>query len=117
MKKLLLFLMVAWSAAGADLNTNGVIKLAWDYPQDELSTNLTFVLYSTTNITTPFGLWAVVTNVSGTQTGVTVRVTPGKLFLTLTASNLWGESDPCNIVPLPALPRNDSKITVRRGDK
>lgn len=117
MKKLLLFLLVAWATDGADLNTNGIIRLEWDYPQDELSTNMTFVLYSTTNITTPFGLWTVVTNVSGTQTNATVRVTPGKLFLTLTASNLWGESDPSNVVPLPAMPRSDGKLTVKRGDK
>jgi hypothetical protein len=117
MKKLILFLLTAWSTAGADLNTNGIIRLAWDYPPDELGTNLMFILYSTTNITTPFGLWTVLTNIPGTQTKTTVRVSPGKLFLTLTASNIWGESDPCNTVPLPALPRNDSKITVLRGDK
>ena len=90
------------------------ITLAWNYPANQLSTGLVFRVYSSLDITTPLQNWTVLTNVVGTNLFVTLSVQPGARYFSLTASNLWGESDFSNVASTPAVPRSDVDLSVRR---
>lgn len=88
------------------------VTLAWDgYPPGELSTNLTFKVYSSTNPAVPLTNWQVFTNVVGTNTSVVIVMQPEQRFFFVTASNLWGESTPSNVAGSPPPPRDN--LTVR----
>jgi hypothetical protein len=84
------------------------VTFAWSYPTNELSTNLTFKLYASPDVTVPLTNWAVLTNVVGTNLQVTVPLAATNLFFFLTASNYWGEGNPSGVVSTPAPPRNGS---------
>ncbi len=90
---------------------NGHVKLAWDYDTNQLSTNLFFNIYETTNLTIPFANWNLLTNVVGTNLSATMDVTPGAHFFVATASNFWMETSiTSNLTSTPPLPQsiNDS---------
>lgn len=70
----------------------------WDYPVEELGTNLTFLLHSTNNLAAPTAVWPVRLTVVGTNTSCSVPMNEGWQFFYVTASNEWGESDPSNVV-------------------
>ena len=107
---------LALAALAAGLNPSGRVRLAWDYPTNELSTNLVFRLYTSTNSMLEATNWTVLTNVVGTNLSVDIRIVPGERFFFLTASNFWGESFLSNIASTPALPRADLKPTITRAD-
>lgn len=96
---------------GASLRQS--ITLYWTYPQSELSTNLTFNIYSSTDVGVPVPSWPLFTNVSGLSTNITVPLTPQARFFYVTASNLWGESPPSNVASTPNPPRSDSALGIR----
>jgi hypothetical protein len=76
----------------------------WDYPADELSTDLTFNLYETTNASLPLSAWKRLKNLPGTTLSCTVQVQPGQHFFVLTASNYLGESEFSNVASTPGNP-------------
>jgi hypothetical protein len=76
------------------------ITLAWNYPTNELSTNLTFNLYHSLAVTNPLP-WMMMTNTVGTNLNCKVDIIPGEHYFYVTASNFWGESLPSNILGLP----------------
>lgn len=78
------------------------VTLAWEYP--ELSTNNTFNLYYSTNLTVSLTNWAMLTNVAGTNLSVTIAVQPVDTFFYVTCSNIIGESPPSNVATQPAPP-------------
>jgi hypothetical protein len=92
-------------AAAAD------ISLYWDYPTNDLSTQMVFKVYWTTNITNPV-IWQSFI-VPGTTTTTRVTMEPGRRFFVMTASNLWGESELSNLIstPNPATNVTGLKIT------
>lgn len=104
---ILLFLLIwiAAKAAGPGATRNSV-TLAWDYPTNELSTNLLFKVYSHTNITVPLTNWTVLTNVVGTNLNVAIPMNAQQRFFYVTASNYWGESFPSNVAGTPPPPRD-----------
>lgn len=75
------------------------VKLEWDYPPEQLSTNLSFNIYHTTNISVPITEWKVLTNVVGTNLSVTLPKENGAHFFALTASNASGESSFATVSP------------------
>jgi hypothetical protein len=75
------------------------VTLAWDYPADQLGTNLSFNIYHTTNITLPMADWEIVTNVVGTSLSASLLLQSGAHFFAVTASNLVGESDFATVSP------------------
>lgn len=85
------------------IGASGDVELEWQYPVAP-STNVVFVLRGSPVLTTNLSSWAVLTNISGLSTSATVRITPGRFFFTLSASNLWGESGFSPVVGLPPLP-------------
>ena len=86
---------------------NGHCRLAWSYDTNELSTNLTFNFYETTNVALPMSQWPMLTNVAGTNLTVDIDIVPGAHFFVMTASNFWGESDVSSPVVLtPTLPHS-----------
>jgi len=95
---------------------SGRVNLVWDYPTNELSPDLVFRLFHSTNITVPMTNWVVLTNVPGTSTSVSVVITPGIHFFVMTASNFWGESDFSNVASTPALPRSATSPRITRTD-
>jgi hypothetical protein len=100
----------------AAVTPSGKVTLAWDYPASELSTNLTFRVYSSATMQLPITAWPVLTNVVGTNLSVQVTVAPGQRFFFLTASNFWGESGPSNLANTPPLPRDMTNLTINRTD-
>jgi len=106
-------LFVAFASLAAPpgvMRTN--VNLAWDYPTNELSTNLTFKLYSATNIASPVATWPLLTTVVGTNLSVTLPIDAQQRYFVMTASNWWGESIPSNVAGTPPLPRSDSKLSL-----
>lgn len=94
---------------------DGHVILSWDYDTNQLSTNLWFNFYETTNISTPLTNWNFLTSVVGTNLSVEVVITPGQHFIVGTSSNFWGESSiTSNMTVTPPLPipiNNTVKIT------
>ena len=82
------------------------ITLAWNYPTNELSTNLTFNLYHSLTITNPLP-WTVMTNIVGTNLVCSLNIIPGEHYFYVTASNFWGESVPSNILGLPPVAKSN----------
>lgn len=99
-------------SAGAP--ASDTVTLAWDYPSAELTTNLTFKLYHSTNPALPLTQWTPFTNIAGTNLSVALFLDVGVHFFFLTASNWWGESDPSNVASTPAPPRS-GVLAIRRG--
>jgi hypothetical protein len=84
---------------------NGHVTLSWNYDTNELSTNLWFNIYETTNITASLTNWNCITNVVGTNLSVMIDVQRGLNFFVATASNFWGETSiTSNMTFTPALP-------------
>lgn len=81
------------TALAAPGSVGATIGIVWDYPSNELSTNITFKLYHCTNLLTD--QFTVFTNVSGLLTSIRLPVEPGVHFFKLTAASLegFGESD------------------------
>lgn len=81
------------AALAAPGSVSGTVNIVWDYPSNELSTNITFKLYHCTNLLTD--QFTVFTNVSGLLTSIRLPVEPGVHFFKLTAASLegFGESD------------------------
>lgn len=75
------------------------VTLSWDYPADQLGTNLTFKVYHSTDITEPMENWTVLTNVPGTNLSTKIPLGPGAHFFALTASNAAGESGFATVTP------------------
>lgn len=112
----LLALFAVFARAGMNLTPpTGRVTLAWDYPTNELSTDLWFNIYETTNLAAPLTNWNCLTNVLGTNLTASVIVQPGAHFFVATASNFWGESLTSNVASTPILPKpaGDS-LTIHR---
>jgi hypothetical protein len=103
--KLLSALVLMAAAAWASPLRTSVI-LAWNYPTNELSTNLVFKIYASPDSAVPLTNWTLLMTVTGTNLQATVSLNPTNMFFFVTASNLWGESDPSNVVSAPAPPRS-----------
>lgn len=99
------------ASASAAVFTN--VTLAWEYPTNELSTNISFNLYYSTNILQPLTNWVILTNVSGLKTNVIVPIKPGVHFYALTASNDFGESD--FTTPLRAQVARSGVLSIKPG--
>ena len=97
----------------ADSATSNV-QLNWNYPVSELSTNLSFVIYSSTNATLPMTNWTVLTNVVGTATNITLNVVQGENYYAVKVKNFWGESDFSQVVSTPAVPRSGIALTIKK---
>lgn len=105
---------IFWMAVFAGISPIGRIRLDWDYPPNEITTDIVFRVYSSTNITIPITNWMVLTNVTTNEAHLTIS--PGRTFFYVTASNFWGESDPSNVVGLPPLPTNGTNLRIQRED-
>jgi hypothetical protein len=87
--------------------------LEFDYPASELTTNVTFYLRSTNDISAPLATWPVVQVLnSGTNRFEPVPMTGGWRFFYATASNEWGESLPSNTLTTQVF-RAVSNMTIR----
>lgn len=88
------------------------VKIDWDYPQDEMGTNLVFIISSHTNANEPLTNWFRIV-VPGTSTTARAVMVPERRFFFVTASNFWGESGPSNIAdtPRPATNVTGLKLT------
>ena len=75
------------------------VTVSWDYPAEQLGTDLTFKIYHTTDLSVPVTNWTVVANVMGTNLSTKLPLVPGAHFYTVTASNAAGESNFATILP------------------
>lgn len=107
---ILVVFRLAPAAPPGVLRTN--VMLVWNYPADQLSTNLTFKVYQSPDLAAPMTNWAVLTNVAGTNTSVVVALNPQVMFFAVTASNLWGESPFSEAAGTPPPPTN-ANLTIR----
>lgn len=92
------------------LRTN--VPLEWDYPTNELSTNLLFKIYSSTNLSSPVTNWSLYSTVVGTNTRAIVPLDAQQRFFVLTASNYWGESSFSNVTNVPPPPRHTNSVRL-----
>ncbi len=137
MKKLLILLLFYCAVVKAStLPTNSVtsgITLSWSYPTNGITDDLRFVIYSTTNVTTPWQQWSSITNIAATNfipyqivfdgtnwmaTNLIIRcdIPPAQYYFVGTATNFWGESSiTSNLTFTPPTPLviNDS-IRIRK---
>lgn len=90
----------------------GEVVLEWDYPAQEVTTNLSFQVYGSTNINTPMTNWAVLASVPGTNKQARFVISPGRYFFVMTASNEWGKSDFSDVVSTSPLPRSDVNVRI-----
>lgn len=89
------------------------ITLEWEYPPEELTTNLTFYVYASTNLSTPLTNWPKVATVSGTNLSVVIPMTAQARYFVMTSSNLWGEANFSAVASAPPAPRSDVKLKLR----
>lgn len=111
---LLLFCLSSMLARSAPITNSVPVLLSWTYPTNELSTNLTFYVFSTTNASLAITNWPQLTNVVGTNTSVQFNMVPGQQFFSIRASNMWQLGDFSAVVATPFLPRNDSVLSVQK---
>lgn len=93
-------------------DTNETVIVSWDYPASEIS-NMTFRVYQSTNITTPLTNWNVLATVKGTNEAPPIQVVGGLNYFAVSSSNFWGAVF-SSVVSIPALPRSDVSLQVRR---
>lgn len=105
-----LLLPAAVFAAPGNIRTNAV--LVWSYPTNELSTNLTFIIYSSTNLSTPLTNWPVLKVVAGTNLQTSFPISQQQRWFVMTSSNWWGASDFSEVAATPPLPRSDVKLEL-----
>jgi hypothetical protein len=111
MKAILLAFCLCAGAPAAPLLVvqppTGNITLRWKYDTNELSTNLWFTIYETTNLSEPLSNWNPVLTMPGTNVSATFNVNPGEHFFVATTSNFWGETSiTSNLTSTPPLPQN-----------
>jgi hypothetical protein len=115
---LLAFVLVclaAWLCHAALPTGPMPVKLGWNYPTNQLSPDLVFKLYTSTNLTTPLTNWTWIGTTAGANTSMLAVIQPGAQFFVLTASNFWGESDFSNVASTPPLPAATNNLTIGRG--
>lgn len=88
------------------LRTNVTFSIG--YPANELSTNLFFKFYSTTNLALPVTQWPVYALVPATNLIITLPIDANQRLFVVTASNWWGESFFSNQAGTEPLPRSTS---------
>lgn len=101
-------------SASAVLSPQPTVIISWDYPVLELSSDLTFKVFVTTNIVTPN--WTLLTNVVGSTQAV-VPVDQGiHGYAVKVASTFWGIESPFSpVATAPPLPRSDVILTIQRA--
>ena len=115
MKKLLLLLFLI-SAVSLYAPPSGTVKLAFDYPDSEVTPDLVFYLYGSSSLNIPMTNWVALASTEGTNRAFTATIMPGRYYFVAIVSNFWGVSDFSNVVSVPPLPRNDTKLTIQRGN-
>lgn len=90
------------------------VTLAWDYPAEEHTADITFRIYSTTDASLPPADWPLLTTTKNLS--VDVPMVPGKrLFYATAYSDFWQvESNPSEAVSTPALPVNGLQLRISR---
>jgi hypothetical protein len=88
------------------------LTLTWNYSQPD--TNTFIKLYRSTDISIPLTNWNMIATVPSTTNQVVIQILPGKAFYYVTATNLWGESDPSNIDLTPAMPVKGDNLKAKR---
>jgi len=92
----------------AQTRTN--VTLAWDYPTNILSTNLTFVLYCSATPNTPLNTWTFHSAIVGTNLQATIPVTSQQNYFTLKVTNNIGEESPFSNVAVIKPPAGHLRI-------
>ena len=88
------------------------LLLRWTYPTNELSTNLTFKIYSHTNVTVAVTNWPLYATTVGTNLTHPIPVEDFKRFFVMTSSNVIGESGFSAVVERPAPPRDLNQLRL-----
>jgi hypothetical protein len=95
---------------------SGKVTLAWDYPSNAITPDLSFVITASTNLQAPTTNWNVVSSVSFSNCITTnfdgvnfefrqqFQIKPGVMFFEGYASNFWGMSGSSNTASTPPLP-------------
>jgi hypothetical protein len=68
----------------------GTLRLMWDYPVEQLSTNLIFEIHHSANVAAPPAQWTVLTNVLGTNLSTLLPIMSWQDFFLVNATNVLG---------------------------
>ena len=127
--------VISFTMAGLSWAASQLVKpvvLLWNYPTNGITDDMVFSLHSHTNSGAMLEEWPVATSVpvtnwysnsvciapvSGTNYvfSTTNMTLPGAQFFYVTASNWWGESDPSNVLGLPAAAVQPQGLKAQRG--
>ena len=113
--------LLAWTPPPSTVQ----LTLEWDYPTNEVASIEMFRVYSSTNIAIPLSSWTVLASIGGTNSIVSTNgtnaicrlpftIVPAQRFFSVTASNVWFESDFSDVLSTPHLPRRDIKLKLVR---
>jgi len=112
----------------APLPSTKTISLAWNYPSNSLSADLSFVLVATNQlgplpwmpIANPMASNCIVTNsFDGAQFtfSTPIQMTPGAMYFAVCASNLWGLSTTSNVATTPPAPIQVTALRITKTNQ
>lgn len=89
------------------------LELGWEYPIEDRA-DVTFHIYGTNDLAIPVAQWPLISSVPGPATNVIVSFAQGRFFFVCTASNMWGESPPSEVLRIPSPAAVPSNLTGRK---
>lgn len=99
----------------ATMLSANALTLDWAYsPTNELSTNITFIIRSTTNQALSVTSWPILGTVPGPATSYTFTTpAPGIYYYSVAASNIWGVGTYASAVATPPPARTPSSLSIQ----
>ncbi len=115
--KRILALFACLAVVALEINPDlSKVVLSWTYPSAELTTNITFHVFHSTNAGQALTNWTWLTNCPGTQTQLLVRLpNPGGFhLLTIAVSNQWVLGPPAvpGLLQVPRSPGQPKIVQV-----
>ena len=97
--------------AAGTVPASKTVSFTWDY--DTNSVVDAFKLYTSTNVNAPSTNWTLIGTVSSSIRAINLsNVAPAQAWYFVTASNMWGESLPSNIVGTPQPPNAVTNLRI-----
>lgn len=112
-RKLILGLLALTICVGISQSLKS-ITFAWNYDVANESPDLVFQLRYSATVDAPIP-WPIIATIPGSNRTYTVSLPPGRGYYYLTAGNIWGESEPSNMVTTPPPPQSNLGLTVGRA--
>lgn len=87
MKKIILTALLAFNISAISAPWGGLLRVAWDYPEADLSPDVVFEIFSSPVNSVPSTNWTLVASVAGTNLTALVPASLGRSFWAARATN------------------------------